>query len=284
MNTCSKRTAIIGKGTASVECFKAMRKYGYSGDIDVFAADDLPVYNPMLTSYYVSGKIPYEMMFPYGCDFSIFDKYKIALHKNTKISKIDAHNHIIISERGKEYSFEQCLIATGASAFIPRFPGSDNNKIYTMRTIEDAIRLKSALETSPQKALIVGASMVGIKVTELFLQAGIECCLTDMAPFVFPLAANEECAHIIEDKITSKGIRLRLSSELESVEENESGIRAWFKGSDEPEDADLLLMCVGVHANTSMVDTEQIVVQQGILVNEKMETNAKNIYAAGDDV
>lgn len=276
------RAAIVGNGAAAVECFKALRANGYTGEIDVYAAGELPVYNPMLTSYYAAGKIPYDTMFPYGNDFSVFEENAVTLHKNTPIAKVNAKDRTLLSEAGEVFPFDTCLIATGARVFVPPFPGSDLPRVFTMRTVEDAVRLHDFMETKPKKALVVGASMVGIKLVELFEKAGVECCLADMAPYIFPLAANEECAHFIEQRLVDKGVRLRFAAAIERAEETENGIRAWFKDSDEPEEADLLLMCIGVRANSGIVDPGEIETKQGIFVDERMQTNVPGIYAAGD--
>lgn len=276
------RAAIVGNGAAAVECFKALRRYGFAGGIDVYAAGELPVYNPMLTSYYAAGKIPHAMMFPYGDNFDVFDEYGVTLHKNTPIAKVSAQERTLTGAGGEAFAYDQCLIATGARVFVPPFPGWDGARVFTLRTVEDAVRLRAAMASGPKKALVVGASMVGIKLVELFRKAGVACCLADMAPHIFPLAAGEACARFIERRLEDSGVRLRFSAAIERCEETEDGIRAWFAGSGEPEEADLLLMCIGVRANTGLVDPGEVAVQQGILVNERMETSAAGLWAAGD--
>lgn len=93
-----------------------------------------------------------------------------------------------------------------------------------MRTIDDAIRLREALESHPYRtALVVGASMVGIKVVELLNNRGIHTTLADMAPRMFPLAAYESVSREIERRITQKGVQLALGSALASVEETGDG-------------------------------------------------------------
>lgn len=278
-----KRIAIVGNGAAAAECLLSLRKHGYTGAIDLYAAGELPVYNPMLTSYYAAGKIPYAMMFPYGNDFSLFETHGATLHKNTPIARVNAASRALVSQAGEVFSFDQCLIATGAKAFVPPFPGAEGPRVFTLRTVADAVRLHAALAEKPKSALVVGASMVGIKLVELFERAGVQCCLADMAPHIFPLAAGKECARFIEGRLRKRGIRLRFSAAIERAEERPGGgVRASFKDSDEPEEADILLVCVGVRANTALVDPDEIDVQQGILVDERMRTSAPGVFAAGD--
>ena len=135
---------------------------------------------------------------------------------------------------------------------------------------------------SQRKPLLIGASMVGIKLMELFYNAGVEVCLADLAQHIFPLAAHPECARVIEERLKQKGIKLRFGAGIEKVEETTRGVRAYFKDSTEGEEADLLVMCIGVKANTGFIDRKQVAVDRGILVDGHMRTNMPGLYAAGD--
>jgi len=272
--------AIIGNGCAAVECCRALREHEYSGEIHLFAEGELPTYNPMLTSYYTAGKIPYEQLFPYG--EHVFAQLDVTVHNNSPVTKLSAAALILAAQGLDRFAFSQCLIATGASVFLPRVPGIDSRRIYTMRTVEDAKRLRKFMAHPPKRALVVGASMVGIKVAELLHAAGVRVCLADMDSHVFPLAAHPDCAAVIERRLEEQGVNLRLSSPLERIEENDKDLLAWFGGSDHPERADILLMCIGVRANTSFINPGEIEVRQGVLVNEKMQTSVPGFYAAGD--
>jgi assimilatory nitrate reductase electron transfer subunit/3-phenylpropionate/trans-cinnamate dioxygenase ferredoxin reductase subunit len=165
---------------------------------------------------------------------------------------------------------------------MPPIEGIGSDRIYTLRTVDDAIRLKEAMTQTPKKALVIGASMVGIKVMELFYKTGVEVCLADLAEHIFPLAAHPECARIIEERLEQKGIQLRFGAGIEKVEETSRGIRAYFKGGTESEEADLLVLCIGIRANTGFIDRKQVAIDRGILVDEHMRTRMPGVYAAGD--
>jgi NADPH-dependent 2,4-dienoyl-CoA reductase/sulfur reductase-like enzyme len=164
---------------------------------------------------------------------------------------------------------------------LPPVEGVGLGLVYALRTVEDAIRLKEAMAKKPKKAVVVGASMVGIKLMELFYDSGAEVCLADLAPHIFPLAAHPDCARVIEERLKQKGIKLRFGAGIERIEEK-SRVRAYFKDSPEGEDADLLVMCIGVKANTDFIDRKQVAVDRGILVDGHMRTSAPGLYAAGD--
>ena len=274
--------AIVGNGCAAAECVKALRENGYCGSIGLFSDNDFPPYNPMLTTYYVAGKIGYDQMFPYGSGQSFYDKYDVRVYPKAAVVAVNAAEKLLANKAEVTSSYGKCLIATGAGPILPPLPGIDSRGVFAMRTVDDAVVLKQAMEKSPRKAIVVGASMIGIKLVELFHAAGMKVCLADMANHLFPLAAHPDCAEVMERRLLDRGIRLRLGAPIQSIEETPAGVRAHFKDGGAPEEGDLLLMCIGVRPNMSFIDRSQVTTDKGILVDENMRTNAEGLYAAGD--
>jgi NADPH-dependent 2,4-dienoyl-CoA reductase/sulfur reductase-like enzyme len=277
-----KSMVIVGNGCAGAECIKALRESGCREKIYLLTDSRWPVANPMLTTYYVAGKIGFEGLFPYGAGQEFYLKYGVDVYPESPVVALDAEQKLVHAKSGLEIKYDKCLIATGATPVLPPIEGIGSDRVYTMRTVEDAIRLKEAMTQTPKKALVIGASMVGIKVMELFYKARVEVCLADMAEHIFPLSAHPECARIVEERLEQKGIKLRFGAGIGEVEETNGGVRAYFNGSTESEEADLLVMCIGVKANTGFIDRKRVAVDRGILVDEYMRTSTPGLYAAGD--
>jgi 3-phenylpropionate/trans-cinnamate dioxygenase ferredoxin reductase subunit len=282
LHSREKSIVIIGNGCAGAECIKALRESGYNGEIHLLTNSRWPIYNPMLTPYYVSGQIDFDGLFPYGAGQEFYLKYGVDVYAESPAVALDAGKKVVYAKSGLEIKYENCLIATGATPILPPIEGIGSDRIYTMRTVEDAIRLKEVMAKKLKKVLVVGASMVGIKLMALFHKAGMEVCLTDQAQHIFPLIAHPECSLVIEERLAQKGVKLRFGASIENVEEAHRGIRAYFKDSTESEEADLLAMCIGVQANTDFVDRKQVAVDKGILVDGHMRTNMPGLYGAGD--
>jgi len=274
-------TVIVGNGAAAIEAIKALRENGYRNEIHVISDSTYPAYNPMLTTYLVAGRIPLDNCFPFG-RFDFYRKYDVRIHLGQLVTALNAERQIVETKNGKTLSYSQCLIASGASPIIPPARGISSRNVHVLRTVEDAIQLREALARRPGKALVVGASMVGIKVVDLLHRAGVEVCLADMAEHVFPQMAHPDCAGIVEGLLLDRGVRLRMGAGIEAIEETDAGLRAYFRDRGEPEPADLAVICVGVRPNVEFLDRSQVEIDQGIVVNEKMETSAPGLYAAGD--
>jgi NADPH-dependent 2,4-dienoyl-CoA reductase/sulfur reductase-like enzyme len=276
------KIAIIGNGCAGAECIKALRENGYRGEIHVLTDSKWPVYNPMLTTYYAAGKINFDQLFPYGKGDEFYREYRVDIHPVSPVVTLDAESRQVANKAGFELNYEQCLIASGASPILPPIEGIGSHKVYVMRTVEDAIKLKGAIDKKPRKALVIGASMVGIKLVELFYKLGIKVCLADLADRIFPLTAHADCSRVIEDRLRKMGIKLRFGAGIKKVEDSPTGVTAYFDNSSEKEEAELLVMCIGVRTNTGFIDRTQVELKQGIIVDERMRTNVPGLYAAGD--
>ena len=271
--------AIVGFGTAGYHALKAIRTQDPKGEIDVYTNTSMPPYNPMLTTYYAVGKLEYEGMFPFGSLEAVRKEFPFELHQEEAI-KVHSEEHSVETANGQK-EYDRILIATGARAFAPPVKGLKPENAYLMRTVEDAQRLKERLQQGDVKnAIVVGASMVGIKVVEVLQKQGINTWLLDLAPYIFPLAAYPQVAQVIQERVEQQGVHLKFSVTIDHMEEEDGQqIAVLTDGSRIP--TDIVGLCIGTRTNTQVVD-EKIALGKGIIVDQHMQTNVPGIYAAGD--
>ncbi len=282
-----ERFAIIGFGCAGYHGLRAIREAGCSARVDVYSETALPPYNPMLTTYYTAGRLPYEGLFPFGTLPEIAREYEAELLTGTRVAKVDAKARAVTTADGTRREYDKLLVATGATAFVP---GSFAHLrgAFCMRTVEDAVALHDALEKREyQNAVIVGASMVGIKVAELLHKRGCQVTLADMAPHIFALAAYPEVSEMIEARLRKLGIELAFGQAItgaeETLDENGQVKETTVRLADGRElKTELLVLNIGTRAATGILDPKEVQTDRGILVNERMETSAPGVYAAGD--
>lgn len=273
------RYAIVGFGTAGYHAAESIRTHDKRGEIHVYGDTGLAPYNPMLTTYYIFGKLPRSGLFPFGPLEAIADRLGLTFH-HERVVKVHARERTVETERGSE-RYDKILIATGATAFAPPVRGLAPEDSFLMRTVDDAQRLKDRLDRGDvRSAVVVGASMAGIKVVEVLEKYGIRVCLADLAPHIFPLAAYPEVSAAIEKRVAKRGIDLRFGATIDHMELwNGQKTAVMTDGSVVP--ADLVSLCIGTRAATQVVRGE-VDIDRGILVNERMETSAPGVYAAGD--
>ena len=275
-----ERIVIIGNGCAAMECVIAAREAGAAGGIVMLADNGLPSFNPMLVTYYAAGKIEYGNLFPYGSDF--YEKHNVIFNHESPAAALDTKRHIVTTAAGDEIPFDKCLIASGASPVLPAAFADVKDKVLTLRNADDAERFKELLSSGGKRALVVGASMIGIKAAETLVDAGFEVLLVDLAKNIFPLASHENCSEIIHGILERKNVKLLPGSAAEKVTEEGDGFSVSFSGRPEPEQVNHIIVCVGTAPNISFIDKEQIRTGRGVLVDEYMRTSAEGVYAAGD--
>lgn len=283
-----QKIAVAGLGCAGYHGIRALRENGYRGEIHVYTDTGHSAANPMLTTYYVAGKIPRDRMFPFGSLDQLRQEFDLVLHTDSRVRRIVAADKKILTEDGAEQCFDRILISTGARAVSPDLGQKDSGRSFLMRTVADADALKAMLEKDlVRKAVVIGASMVGIKVVELLADRGVETTLVDMADRLFPLACMEETARILEQDLQARGIPLILRTGVEHAEDTGQGVRIRLTDGQSLE-ADILVLCIGTRANTELVANTEVVrgepvlVRRGIVADSHMQTNIPDIYAAGD--
>lgn len=199
----------------------------------------------MLTTYYVKGKIPYEAMFPFGSMEQLKQELSFTLFDQCTAASIDAGARTLRRTDGTVQTYDKILVSTGARAFVPPVGTLPDERIFSMRSVEDAVRLKEALAAGTlRRVLVVGASMVGIKIVELLEERGIEVVLSDLAPHIFPTAAFAETSRRIEGELRERGIVLRFGEKTTGACEQDGRAEVSFSGGDR-EIVDAVVVCIG---------------------------------------
>ena len=275
----SSNILVIGNGGAAIHTVQAARSAGHSGPIHLVSDTPGRAFNPMLSPYFMAGRIPFDACFPFGEGF--YKKYGIMCHFGSPAKALDTTNREVVLFGGEKLAYDRCLVATGASPLLPSLSGLRSSRhVFTLRTAEETILLHNAMSKA-QSALILGASLVGVKVAEILVQRGMKVTLVDIADQILPHAAHPECASLLEAHLTQKGVELHLGWALEGVEDHEQGAVFYFQGG-ETLKADLCLVCIGVRPNLGFLNGSDVEIDQGILVDHRMRTSVEDLYAAGD--
>lgn len=276
------RYAIVGFGCAGYQAAVGLRANDQKAEIHVFSETDAPPANPMLTTWYVKGLIPRERLFPFGSLEDISKTLNIRFHGGQRVEALLAAEKKLKTPAGITESFDAILLATGAETFVPPVPGIDHPRVAQMRTVADADRLKDMLAGNrPGKALIVGASMTGIKVAEIFESLGADCVMADQAEWIFPMAALEPIGRRIMARLQARGVAMRFGLALERIIPAEDGLTACFKGGENIK-ADLVALCVGAKARTDLAREAGLECGRGIRADAAMRSSQPGIYVAGD--
>lgn len=203
-----------------------------------------------------------------------------------EVTKVDrgAKKVTAVDENGTESSWEydRLVIASGASPIKPPLPGLDLPQVFFMRTPDDAVNLRAAVEAGEiKRAVVVGGGFIGLEIAENLTSMGVRCNVLDMAPHVLP-GFDEEMQVYAENHLAEHGINTMCGTRFEGVigegkvEKVQTDKRALK--------ADLVVLSIGIRANTGfLTDTGiELAPNKTVLVNDHMQTNDPDIYAVGD--
>ncbi len=270
-----KHFVIIGNGVAAAACIEGIRSVDQKSSITVISEEKHPVYCRPLISYYLEGKTDPERMNYRSPDF--YEKKNCEVLYGRKAVKINKRPKTVVLDNGEELSYSSVCVATGSSPFVPPFQGLETVKeTYSFMTLDDAEALNAAIGKDT-KVLIVGAGLIGLKCAEGIYEKAGHITVCDLADRVLSSILDQECASVMQKAMEEAGIEFLLGDSAERFD----GQVAYMK-SGKTVEFDVLVLAVGVRANTSLVKDLGGDVNRGILVNTKMETSLPYIYAAGD--
>ncbi len=203
-----------------------------------------------------------------------------------EVTKLDRAAKTVeaVHENGEmsTWDYDKLVIATGASPFRPALPGLDLPQVFFMRTPDDAVSLRSAVEAGGiKKAVVGGGGFIGLEIAENLTSMGVRCNVLDMAPHVLP-GFDEEVQVFVENHLAEHGIHTMTGTRFEGVlgegkvEKVQTDRRALK--------ADMVVLSIGIRANTAfLADTGiELAPNRTVLVNDHMQTNDPDIYAVGD--
>ena len=270
-----KQYLIIGNGIAATGCIEGIRSVDPNGAVTVVSKEPHGVYCRPLISYYLEGKTKLENM-PYR-PAGFYETMGASLLKGRTVLAVDPEAHTAALDDGSTLPYDCVCVAAGSSPFVPPIPGLDEVKQkYSFMTLDDALALEQVL-TPDSRVLIVGAGLIGLKCAEGIRDRVAEITVCDLADRVLPSILDAVCAKMVQDHLEAHGLRFLLGDTAAKLEANTAHMR-----SGKTVEFDVLVLAVGVRANTSLLRDAGGEVNRGIVVDEAMRTSLPDIYAAGD--
>ena len=184
-----------------------------------------------------------------------------------------------------EEGYDKLVLSPGAKAVVPQLPGVNSKKIFTLRTVEDTFAIKDFVtEHKPRSAVMVGGGFIGVELAENLRQLGLEVTIVQR-PSQLLSSFDADMASFIHNQMRKNGIKLALGATVTGFQENVEGISVLLKDGNTVH-GDLVVLAIGVTPETSLAKEAGIALglKDSILVNDRMETSIKDIYAVGDAV
>jgi NADH dehydrogenase/NADH oxidase (H2O2-forming) len=267
---------IIGGGPAGITLTKNIKN---KRDIGIMRPEDHSmIYCAM--PYVIEDLLPYEKTLK--TDSIVTDTGADLIRD--RAAEIDFDNKIVKTENNDQYAYNELIIATGADPILPPISGVELDGVMTFKSEKDLKNILDIVSSGVKNVSVVGAGAIGIELAQALNEKGINTNLIDMMPTVLPNMLDAEIAAEAEAELKELGINLYLDKRVVELK-GDSALEAIVLDSEEEIESELVVFAVGMKANVEFLkDSDLKTAADGIIVNEKMETNIKDVYAAGDCV
>ncbi len=275
-----KHLVILGNGIAGVTTARNVRKQS-DMKITIISAESDHFYSRTALMYIYMGHMTYENTKPYEDWF--WGKNNIELVRGF-VNKIDTAKKELSLDEGRKISYDILVVATGSESNKFGWPGQDLPGVQGLYSLQDIEHLEdNSREIS--RAVLVGGGLIGVELAEMLTSRGIPVTFLVREKFFWEIILPENEAKLVSRHILEHGIDLRLSTELKEILPGENGrVKSVITNKNEEISCQFVGLTVGVHPNISIVKDSRIETSRGILVNDYLETNIENVYAAGDCV
>jgi CoA-dependent NAD(P)H sulfur oxidoreductase len=284
-----QRFIILGGVAAGMSAASRIRSLNQDAEILVFERSGYVSYAACGMPYLIAGKVPSSNnLVTYDARF-FKEKRNIDVFLRHEVVKINPSKKTVLvrnlaSGEERQYSYDRLLISTGARPVIPPIKGIDLKGIFTLRLLEQGIAIKEYITSqSPRQALIIGAGSIGMEMTEAFSEIGLSVTVVEKMPNILG-SMDDEINQVVEDELKGRHVTLIKSKAVVEFSADGAAVKGATLEGGESVKVDIALIGTGIKPNSEIAREAGIELAQtgAIKVNDHMETNTADIYAAGD--
>jgi len=271
---------IIGDGVAGSSAAETIREEDADAEITVVTEEGEPLYNRILIKEFAKGKLPEAPLSIH--EEGWYADRDIDLRLNTVVTRVDTGEKAIHTHEGEAIDYDKLLLTVGGTPAQLPVENSDADGVHHFWTFQDARRIADHASEA-ERGVIVGAGLLGIDFAAICGAQGVEADYLMRGECWWRYALSPEGAEIVHEGMREKGVTPRFDSGVERFETDDNGqLVAAIDGNGERYEAEFAGVAIGLSFNTELLDGAGIETDDGILVDEHMQTNRKDVYAAGD--
>lgn len=240
--------------------------------------------------YYIGGTITDPEELTLQTPESFFQRFRITMKVRHEVTAIDPAGktvRVTNLDTGEVFDepYDKLLLSPGARPTQPRLPGVGMEQVFTLRTVEDTLRIKDYIDTHrPRSVVLAGGGFISLELAENLRELGMEVTIVQrprqvMNPF------DPDMASFLHGQLRAHGIRLALGQTVEGFHSRDGAVEVLLKDAP-PLTADMVVLAIGVTPDTHLAKEAGLAlgIKDSILVNDRMETSHPDIYAVGDAV
>ena len=270
---------VLGAGGAGIGAVQAIKSVDKNIDINLVSTENCMPYSLCGLPDYLSGQSSMKVLDRLDTDF--FKKNNINIMFGAEAIKVDPLKKIVHLKNNKKeiLEFDKLLIAIGSKPIIPLISGLNKKQVFIVSNLESCKSIINGLKKA-KKIAIIGGGFIGIECAQALKQRKKEIMVIETLDRILANMFDTEISSIAQEKLEEIGISFILNNQVIEIigKNNVEGLKL----KDGKLDCDMVLLAAGFRPNIEIVKDTKIKVNQGIIVNEFLESNVKDIFAAGD--
>jgi nitrite reductase (NADH) large subunit len=273
-----------GNGIAATTAAQAIVAANPTQGIEIYMDEPYPSYLRPRLIRFLAGELDIADLYLHPPEW--YSRRGITVRLGTAVTELDTAARRIVLDSGEEVSYDRLLLAVGSNPFQPPLEGMGQEGVFTLRTIDDALAIRShaekCLARGRRQAVVIGGGLMGLECANALATLGLELTVLEHGPWLLHKQIDEQGAAVLEGQLGKLGIRCLSNVAAEAILADDDGLSAVRLEDGRRVSGHLVLCSAGVRPNTELARAAGLAVGRGVLVDSKMLTSADDVYAAGD--
>lgn len=284
------KVVIVGGVAGGATAAARIRRLDENAEITIFEKSGYISYANCGLPYYIGGEISDREELTLQTPESFNARFRVDVKVRHEVVAINPDRKTVTVRNlsgGEvfEEKYDKLVLSMGAKPIRPNLPGIDDERIFTVRNVEDTFRIKDYIDaTKPERAVVIGGGFIGIEMAENLRRLGTEVTLVEAAPQLMA-PFDGDMAAFIHAEVRAEGVKLVLGGMVDGFESDGKSLGVRLKDGDTIS-CDMAVLAIGVAPDTALAKDAgfELGIKGSIVVNERMETSVPDVYAVGDAV
>ncbi len=271
------KIVVVGNGNAGAALVDSLlAKDSGRVEITLYGDEEVGTYDRVRLSEFMAGTVDLAQLGMRSDDW--YEERNVRFRRGVRVEELDTKAQKVRGTDGEWVPYDRLVFATGSSSSVPPIEGRDKKGVFVFRTVRD---VEEMLEAAPERAVVIGGGLLGLEAAYGLTTHGSEVTVLHRSPHLMNQQLDPAAGRMLGREIEKIGIRFKVGANTEEIM-GKGRVQGVKLKSGEYLPADMVVICTGIRPNKGLAGRAGVRANSGILVNEHMETNVKNVYAVGE--
>jgi NAD(P)H-nitrite reductase large subunit len=273
---------IVGNSVGAVGAVEAIRQIDGSGPLVMLSDEPYPAYSRPMIAEYLTGECSLERMHYRPPEF--YEANRVQAVLGHKAVGIDFQAKLVELDNGRKIAWRKLLLATGGTPIVPDIDGVARENVFTFTTIADTEKMKRSLP-SDATVIVIGGGLIGMSVTQALVKCGAKVIVVELMERLLSTMLDPEGSRLAEEQLRAAGVQLVTGQTVSKIigrSGDETRVGRVILQDGRSISCDAVVVAIGVVPRTELVKGSPVAVNRGIIVDRRMQTSVRDVYACGD--